>query len=433
MLIDCGILKGTPGGRESLKAAMQNVLEETAGKLDVLVVTHEHWDHISGFLMAQEEFAKLKIARVWLAWTEKRGNELADRLRSQRSKTKKAVETTSLKLNSLVGIDTQAAASLAAMKRLELFYADQDETSLGAQAASNSTSSAMDWAHHQSGGAVSYLDPHGKPLTIPGVKGVRFFVLGPPQDEAWIKKEDPSKKTPEVYSLASGNNLGFLAAMEAQGGTDGGRPFDASFELGGKQATQETFFQNSYFAEAEQWRKIEADWLWTAERLALQLDSDTNNTSLVLAIELVESGQVLLFPGDAQVGNWLSWEKLEWMVKNPQGGTDRVSAEDLLRRTVLYKVGHHGSHNATLREKGLELMAGEGMSALIPVYEAQARKQGEKGWDMPFGPLLKRLKDKTAGQVFRADLGAPEGWEAEVPGMYEVKEGWVDVWVGESD
>ena len=50
-----------------------------------------------------------------------------------------------------------------------------------------------------------------------------------------------------------------------------------------------------------------------AGRLALQLDSDTNNTSLVLAIELIASGRVLLFPGDAQVGNWLSWhEGIEW-------------------------------------------------------------------------------------------------------------------------
>jgi hypothetical protein len=49
--------------------------------------------------------------------------------------------------------------------------------------------------------------------------------------------------------------------------------------------------------------------LGLAGRLALQLDSDTNNTSLVLAFELGKSGRVLLFPGDAQVGNWLSWHK----------------------------------------------------------------------------------------------------------------------------
>jgi len=47
------------------------------------------------------------------------------------------------------------------------------------------------------------------------------------------------------------------------------------------------------------------------------LQSATNNTSLVLAIEL-EDGDVMLFAGDAQVGNWLSWQDLTWTL--PAGG-----------------------------------------------------------------------------------------------------------------
>src|SRR5437867_12940176 len=93
-----------------------------------------------------------------------------------------------------------------------------------------------------------------------------------------------------------------------------------------------------------------------AAEFALNLDSDTNNTSLALAFEL-NDGRVLLFPGDAQVGNWESWhvdadgKPRSWQVN----GRD-VIARKLLERTVLYKVGHHGSHNATLREQGLERM-----------------------------------------------------------------------------
>ena len=60
------------------------------------------------------------------------------------------------------------------------------------------------------------------------------------------------------------------------------------------------------------WRQIEDDWLGGAETLGLALDSATNNTSLVLAIEVKASKQVLLFPADAQVGNWLSWQNVEW-------------------------------------------------------------------------------------------------------------------------
>jgi hypothetical protein len=147
------------------------------------------------------------------------------------------------------------------------------------------------------------------------------------------------------------------------------------------------------------WRQIEGDWLGSADNLALQLDSDTNNTSLALAIELSPGGKVLLFPGDAQVGNWLSWHHL-----------DTLDAADLLRRTALYKVGHHASHNATLREKGLELMARPDLVAMIPVDEQMAHRPkggNPDGWDMPFLPLLERLKEKTRGRVLRADSGSP--------------------------
>ena len=40
------------------------------GKLEVLIATHEHWDHLSGFHGHQKKFEEIKPRRVWLAWTE---------------------------------------------------------------------------------------------------------------------------------------------------------------------------------------------------------------------------------------------------------------------------------------------------------------------------------------------------------------------------
>ena len=162
----------------------------------------------------------------------------------------------------------------------------------------------------------------------------------------------------------------------------------------------------------------------------MALDSDTNNTSLVLAFELTSGGDVILFPGDAQVGNWLSWELLEWQVAEP-GGTRTVKSDDLLARTVLYKVGHHGSHNATLREKGLELMASSELAAMIPVNRVTAEKMD---WLMPFPPLLTRLVEKTHGRVMDAERGlddaAPQdlsdaAWKQFVA-RTDVQPGWID-------
>jgi hypothetical protein len=153
--------------------------------------------------------------------------------------------------------------------------------------------------------------------------------------------------------------------------------------------------------QAQDWRRIDNDWLQSAAQLALQLDNAVNNTCLVWAFELIESGEVLLSVGDAQVGNWQSWMYLEFTIGE---GNDRrkVSTRELLSRTVFYKVGHHGSGNATLRT-GLEAMTSEDLVAAIPADERFAR--AVKGWEMPAPKLWKALGEKTKGRILRADPG----------------------------
>ena len=105
----------------------------------------------------------------------------------------------------------------------------------------------------------------------------------------------------------------------------------------------------------------------------------------------------------AQVGNWLSWELLEWQVAEA-GGTRSVTSDDLLARTVFYKVGHHGSHNATLREKGLEMMT-KLRIAVIPVDQKVAIKM--RWGAMPLESLVAALSKQTErnnGQILRTDI-----------------------------
>ena len=85
-------------------------------------------------------------------------------------------------------------------------------------------------------------------------------------------------------------------------------------------------------------------------------------------------------------------------------GNDRrkVSTKELLARTVFYKVGHHGSGNATLRA-GLEAMTSEDLVAAIPTDERFAKEK--KGWEMPAPKLCKALGEKTKGRILRADPG----------------------------
>jgi hypothetical protein len=122
----------------------------------------------------------------------------------------------------------------------------------------------------------------------------------------------------------------------------------------------------------------------------------------------MNTGRVLLFPGDAQVGNWESWHDGDWTEENGLDKGKKITARDLLSRTVLYKVGHHGSHNATLREKGLEMMTSPELVAMIPVDEKWALARKPKPWKMPFEPLYSDLKVRTKGRILRIDNGLVE-------------------------
>ncbi len=77
-----------------------------------------------------------------------------------------------------------------------------------------------------------------------------------------------------------------------------------------------------------------------------------------------------------------------------------MSAEDLLPLTVFYKVGHHGSQNATLRDKGLELMNDSDLVAMIPVDQQWANA---RNWPHPAEHLLQHLIGKAKGRVLRTD------------------------------
>jgi hypothetical protein len=146
----------------------------------------------------------------------------------------------------------------------------------------------------------------------------------------------------------------------------------------------------------QSWRRIDHDWLGLSADLGIQLDKRTNNSSLVLAFEFTDSKRVMLFVGDAQVGNWLSWKDVNWKIEDKT-----VSAHDLLARTVFYKVGHHGSHNATLKAKGLELMVSPDLSAFVPTNQVDA--QNVDWGQMPFGTLLDDLRVRSHERVIRAD------------------------------
>jgi hypothetical protein len=430
MLIDCGVLSATKGGSARLKKIAHHIAQATGNRLHILVATHQHWDHLSGFQFAKPIFDTMRVDEVWLAWPEDPSHPLARRLRDKHASALRALGAAIMQLKA--ADDPQAAL----IEDVLAFHGGID-AALGLAG----TAGQMEYLQTRSQ-QPRYCRPGDAPLAIPGVEGVRIFVLGPPEDEALLSRSNPSTQDSEVYEQALALDQAtcfYMAALDAQDPSslsdeereqlERSQPFDRTESIPLDDADQyqehDRFFRTHYgFGDdgeghGPQWRRIGTDWLQTAGGLALDLDGDTNNTSLVLAIELTPSGKVLLFPADAQVGNWLSWNQVSWTLHTDEGET-AVGGSDLIRRTVFYKTGHHGSHNATLRQKGLELMHSSELVAMIPVDEKQAATRGTNGWSMPFPPLEERLRQKTRGRIIRADTGlpkrpasiAPSEWEA---------------------
>lgn len=384
LMIDAGILLGSPSANDRMKQVFTNIHATTGGEIDLLVVTHQHWDHVSGFSQAQEEFKKLKVKKVWYAWTEDPQDALGAELQRTRSKAAFAIE--------------EAVSKLGPKSNFGLAISEL----MGAFGVSKATSLNTEGAMKLPG--TLFPTEYRRPGETVELGGVRFHILGPPRDER-LFRSDPSKKEPEVYSskpkaFGLGTSMGMTEAvlgMRSDDPSDLTKPFDSRHCRPLDNLRDE--YQN-YVDPASEWRKIDEDWQEVIGQLALQLDSDTNNTSLAFAIEIPETGKVLIFAADAQVGNWLSWHDQKWTVK--EGGVEKsLSAADLLGRAVLYKVGHHGSHNATLREKGLEMMLSPELCAMIPVEVATAQKK--KWFEMPLETLVTRLDEMAKGRVARAD------------------------------
>ena len=84
-MIDCGVVLGTADPGTIMTQVMDNIVAVTGGEIDLLIATHEHWDHLSGFVQAKQSFDKLtKVGEVWLAWTENPDDQLTQKLKKEK-------------------------------------------------------------------------------------------------------------------------------------------------------------------------------------------------------------------------------------------------------------------------------------------------------------------------------------------------------------
>jgi hypothetical protein len=353
----------------------------------------------------------MKVDEVWQAWTENEKDPIAADLLDKYKKVKARL----VKALRSMEKERPGAAPKALSEAFEImsFFGvskkdgetekdgetdDSDKKTDDAYTSIKEMIAGKDRVRYRSPGDVVDL----------GDTGVKVFVLGPPKSVAAIGKDDPGAKDGYHKQKSAFFNgfsaiLGAVESSLADGSPEkrAGCPFSERQAVPIEAAQQTEFFRQLYsFGDAEHpeaFRGIDDLAAESLGSLALRLDSHINNTSLVLAFQLPD-GKVLLFPGDAQAGNWKSWAARDKPLAFTQPKTD---AHELLKNTVFYKVGHHGSHNATPRTYGLELMTNPELRAFVPVDHVIAQSAGYG--EMPLIEIMNELTRRTGGFVVRSD------------------------------
>jgi glyoxylase-like metal-dependent hydrolase (beta-lactamase superfamily II) len=406
MLIDCGSFRNTAASAARLDQITKAIAKQLAGApLDVVVGTHQHNDHLSGFVHCEAAFRNIGIQQVWLSWLDDPADPRAQTIGKAHHNLMLQLHAAHAALRASAKGSRErpvAARSLEVLEDVLGFY--------GASATAPPEVPAKAVKILKAIGArkPSYLKP-GQTLDLPGVPAgsVRVHVFGPPRSDTDLFRSEPKKGESYDPALTAANLLAarFLEAARQRQRRPAAGEDDYPFNARCRRSTDRsrspalTALVKRYRARAVDWRTIDDDWMQQAETLALYLDTFTNNSSLVLAIELVASGKVLLFAADAQTGNWSSWADVSWSEPG-------VSTDDLLARTVFYKVGHHASHNATL-VAAFEKMGTPDLVALIPVNKKDPNITKPNGWKMPARNLFKRLKEKTSNRVLQMDCVNP--------------------------
>lgn len=399
LMIDGGVWSG---GSEKISPFIEELKIYVDGKIDLLVITHEHKDHVHAFDVCENLFTvNLEIKEIWMGWSENDNDPKVKEWKKEFGEKKRALFEATKKLKSL-NQDLDINKNLRKekfgneiMSMKENFFASLSEFSNLHFDEDNGNYKGllkgMEVVKNKIGKDIIHFRTPGEIIEKKEcLLGIKFYILGPPLAWEEVKKEKGKKGEGYDHNKNLPINEGFSAAALALNDGEYGAllPFDSKF------ITNNTV--HNYKSNDNYWRNIDNDWLNSAGMLALRINSRTNNLSLAIAIEFEESGKVLLFPGDAEFGSWESWHNIEWKAKS-NFSQSQLTTEELLNRTVFYKIAHHLSHNGTAKRLGLDMMTNKDLVAMATLDYNNISPHWKS--TMPNKAIIDDLLEKTKGRL----------------------------------
>jgi len=375
VLIDFGstaLPKGAPKTR--MMDIALDIERRTGKKLHAVVATHRHKDHISGFETKTggkgtgDVIKRLKPSRIVQPWTEDPELEKT----ATGPTLKQFGDGTRAHIAALNSMNT--FAEWMSETRLPRYFSKEmrDQLSFLGEENLKNKSAINNLMKMAPNSYVHCGSKSGLETLLPGVK---IDVMGPPtvKQTASIKKQR-SKDPDEFWHLAA--RFANMASDE----TD---------------ATPPALFNKRYIRSNGSTFPVDSRWLIYRARtqrgdqllqIVRMLDKAMNNTSVILLFRVGKKS--ILFPGDAQIENW-------------QFALAQAKYKKLLASVDLYKVGHHGSLNATpkslwkmFKKRNTKKAGTSRLRSLMSTLEGKHGSENSNT-EVPRRPLVSALRRET--------------------------------------
>jgi len=397
IVIDCGVTGGTTkkGDIGTIKDAVAHMADETGKKLALIIVTHRHQDHIIGFSRSADIFKDFKVGAVWMSFWETEYDP-KEKKKSMASDFQDELTSLALTLQQHAALAGAGDPDIEEVKAMLQNATGVDQASFaaaGGAAAVKKTgtgggTNAASLAFLKTGLGVDpqYYAKGDKPA-MPKVlrdAGLSAEILGPPPADAldFMKLMDLKKGVGQYLGEAGDGSGGKFDPF--------GTPWHANaadYPPSAFREWQRTSKNAPGGAMQKAIKAAQPDLLFTA---ATALDKFLNNQSLVVLFTF--DGKKQLFAGDAQGGNWEYW--MFGGTPNNAPSVDQIDKDSkaILGHLDFYKVGHHGSTNAT-PVSAVETMGGD-FASMCSTQEDSFGTVANNS-EVPRIPLLNALSKKT--------------------------------------